>query len=132
VRQVPDAIIVDLEDAVASADKERARQALVAALDQERPVVIRINGHGTEWFEDDLQACNHAGIAAIMLPKTEAPDDLRALHTRFGLPLLALIETARGSGMHSRLHERQACNVSPSVRWISGSTWVCRMRAMLN
>ena len=56
-----DAVIVDLEDAVAPQDKEGARSALLAAFGQlqaaERSrVLVRINAHGTPWFDGDLQA----------------------------------------------------------------------------
>jgi citrate lyase subunit beta/citryl-CoA lyase len=91
-----DAVIVDLEDAVAPADKDAARDALVAALDATRPVVVRINGPGSPCFERDVAACRHAGVSAVMLPKAESAADVRALHERCGVPVLALIETAEG------------------------------------
>ena len=49
-----DAVIVDLEDAVAPADKGAAREAVAAWLSPDRPVYLRINAADTEWFEDDL------------------------------------------------------------------------------
>lgn len=69
-----DAVIVDLEDAVAPAAKARARDALAAALDESAPLVVRINAPGTPWFEDDLKLCRHPGVVAIMLPKAEGID----------------------------------------------------------
>ena len=91
-----DAIIADLEDAVAPADKDQARGSLAAALDASRPLILRINGFGSAWFEKDLELCRRAGVSAVMLPKAEDPTHLQAVHAQCGLPLLALIETARG------------------------------------
>ena len=86
----------DLEDAVGPADKDRARATLVAALDPLHPVIVRINGFGSPWFERDLDLCCRAGISAVMVPKAEAPEHLQAVHARCGRAVLALIETARG------------------------------------
>lgn len=91
-----DGVILDLEDAIAPTDKDAARAALASVLDPARPVVVRINGTGSEWYQQDLAACLHAGIAAVMLPKAETAEDARALHEACNLPVIALIETARG------------------------------------
>ena len=96
-----DAVIVDLEDAVAPADKERARDALANWLAAAHPVVVRINAAGTPWFADDLALCAHPGVAAVMLPKAERADELAAVAAAAaggqGAPaLLPLIETAAG------------------------------------
>src|ERR1700726_2791831 len=50
-----DAVILDLEDAVQSTDKDLAREAVVSWLTPARPVYVRINGMGTLWFERDLE-----------------------------------------------------------------------------
>lgn len=92
-----DAVIVDLEDAVAPDAKERARDALgawLARAGQGRPVVVRVNAIGTPWFEADLAVCRTPRVAAVMLPKAERAADL-------GLggsdkPVLPLVETAAG------------------------------------
>ena len=91
-----DAVVVDLEDAIAPSDKVAAREALIAALDPARPVMVRINGVESEWFEQDMAACGHPGIAGIMLPKVETAASVQAVHNRRHLPVTALIETARG------------------------------------
>ena len=92
-----DAVIVDLEDAVAPGAKAAARAGLTAALDAEHPVVLRINGRDTMWFEDDARVAVHPGVAAVMCPKASSADDIAALRSRCGdKPVLALIETARG------------------------------------
>jgi citrate lyase subunit beta/citryl-CoA lyase len=92
-----DAVIVDLEDAVSAADKAGARAALVAYLPQAtQPVWVRCNAVGTAWHADDLAVLRNArtGLAGIVLPKTESSADVTGLGVN--LPVLALIESARG------------------------------------
>jgi len=97
-----DAVVLDLEDAVAPEDKARARDAIVtgfatmAAADRPR-IVVRINDAASPWFADDLKTLAAAGIAQLMLPKAESPEQIAAV--RAALPnahVLALIESARG------------------------------------
>src|SRR5260370_16869430 len=71
-----DAVILDLEDAVQSAHKDLARQAVAAWLEPERPVYVRINGTGTPWFDRDLEVAGIPGILAVVLPTPDTP-----LHT---------------------------------------------------
>ncbi|ENO84261.1 HpcH/HpaI aldolase/citrate lyase family protein [Thauera linaloolentis] len=93
-----DVVIVDLEDAVAPADKPGARQALLAWLDAnpDAAVVVRINAAGTAWHGDDLQACRHAGVAGVMLPKADSATQVRHAHSGSAKPVLAIIETGAG------------------------------------
>jgi citrate lyase subunit beta / citryl-CoA lyase len=93
-----DAVIVDLEDAVALKDKQSARDALTAWLSPEHPVLIRVNGAESQWFREDLPLCNMPGVAGVLLPKAENPEDVRTLaeHSGATTPILPLIETARG------------------------------------
>ena len=91
-----DAVIVDLEDAVAPANKAAARAAVVNALDAAYPVVLRINGADTEWFDDDAKLAAHPGVAAVMLPKAGSIDAVAALRAASGKAVLALVETAAG------------------------------------
>ena len=78
-----DALILDLEDAVAPDAKERAREnACAAARSGEygrREVTIRVNGFGTRWHEDDLAAACAAGPDGIVVPKVGSADEVRAL-----------------------------------------------------
>jgi len=91
-----DAVIVDLEDAVAPEAKVRARDALAAALDEAAPLVVRINARGTPWFADDLELCRHPGVAAVMLPKADGIDAVcQVVETTFK-DVLPIIESARG------------------------------------
>ena len=82
-RSIPaDALILDLEDAVAPAAKELAREQACAAVRDGgyggRAVTIRCNGLDTPWGEADLRAAAAAGPAAIVVPKVSG----RALHRR--------------------------------------------------
>jgi len=93
------AIIVDLEDAVDAAHKEAAREQLATHLQAGalKPW-LRINALGTPWFEQDLAlaASARARLAGVMLPKSERAQDLAAVQAQTGLPLIALVESARG------------------------------------
>jgi citrate lyase subunit beta/citryl-CoA lyase len=92
-----DAVIVDLEDAVAPANKVAARDATAAALDATAPVVLRINGADTAWFADDARLAAHPGVAAVLLPKAASTEPVAALRSASsGKPVLALIESAAG------------------------------------
>lgn len=91
------AVIIDLEDAVAPADKARARDSVADALSGAAPVLVRINAADTPWFEDDVRLCGHPGIAGIVLPKADERDVDRVLQAvGERVPILPLIETARG------------------------------------
>lgn len=93
-----DQIIVDLEDAVVAADKPAARAALIHWLDANsgHTVVVRINADGTAWHEEDVAACTHPGVAAVMLPKAESGEVLTRVHARTGKAVLPIIETCGG------------------------------------
>lgn len=91
-----DAVIVDLEDAVAPEAKLRARDALAAVLDEAAPVIVRINAAGTPWFDDDLELCRHPGVAAVMLPKADGIDAVCAVVETTFKDVLPIIESARG------------------------------------
>jgi citrate lyase subunit beta/citryl-CoA lyase len=99
-----DALILDLEDAVAPDAKPAARDAACAAAASgdygHREVTIRVNGADTEWHHDDLAAACAAGPDAIVVPKVDSADAVLALaeamaahhapeHTR----LWAMVET---------------------------------------
>lgn len=100
-----DAVIVDLEDAVAPGDKDGARAALDAALASRAPAEpgrrtpelwVRVNA-ADPWCNDDLALCaRHAAVQVVMLPKAETVEALDHAHATSGKPLVALIETARG------------------------------------
>jgi len=88
-----DAVILDLEDAVAADVKDAARTALVGhPLDPDR-VIVRVNGFATDAFEADLAALRKTSYTRIMLPKTSGASELDALR---GYEVIALCETAAG------------------------------------
>lgn len=91
-----DAVIIDLEDAVAPHAKTAARAALTAALGV--PVLVRVNAAGTPWHGEDLAATFRVAPAAVVLPKAEDPATLDQVRSALGplIPIIALIETARG------------------------------------
>ncbi len=89
-----DTVVLDLEDAVAPADKDAARRAVADALPRlPADTVVRVNPAGTPWFADDVAVLRAAGHATVMLPKAASPADLDALE---GFAVLALCETAAG------------------------------------
>lgn len=101
-----DAIIIDLEDAVAPHEKDRAREALVGHIDGSSvPVFLRVNGRTTPWHEADLAVASKLPISGVMLPKTESINDLDHVAKTLGptVPILALVETARGIAHLSQL-----------------------------
>jgi citrate lyase subunit beta / citryl-CoA lyase len=90
-RDIPaDALILDLEDAVAPDMKTQAREQVVAAVSTggygHREVVIRTNAPGTPWFEADIEAAAEAKPDAILIPKVSSPETLQ----RVGARLIAL------------------------------------------
>lgn len=121
-RSLPaDALILDLEDAVAPAEKPRARELVAEALAAggygPRRILIRVNHHDTEWGAEDLVAAAKAGPHAVLLPKVEKPADVQRaaeIIAGAGAPetttIWAMMETPRGilnaaaiAGSHDRL-----------------------------
>lgn len=97
-----DAVVLDLEDAVAVDDKSRARDAVAAQMasmnaTERGRIVVRINDAASGWFAMDLRVLLQSGGTQVMLPKAESPEQIAAVRT--ALPdaqVLALIESARG------------------------------------
>src|SRR6185295_1797832 len=95
-----DAVIVDLEDAVAPAAKDGARRALAAWLDgggDTRGIAVRINDAASAAFADDLALVARPGVAAVVVPKAERACDLARVRAAApAAALLPLVETAAG------------------------------------
>jgi citrate lyase subunit beta/citryl-CoA lyase len=97
-----DAVVLDLEDAVAADAKDAARDAVRAWAADSTPadrvrVVVRTNDLGSPHAAADLTAVAEAGITAIMLPKTESADDVATVRSAApDVVVLALVESARG------------------------------------
>ncbi len=84
VRTLPcDAVILDLEDAVAPDKKPAARQAAVEAVRAggfgRRELAVRVNAAGTQWHEADLSAVCAAGPDAVIVPKVDSAETVRTL-----------------------------------------------------
>ena len=99
-----DALILDLEDAVAPDAKPAAREAACAAASVgeygRRTLTIRVNGIGTEWHDADLAAAAQAGPDAVVVPKVNSAAEVHAAGRRAGeagapdhTTLWAMIET---------------------------------------
>src|SRR5680860_74760 len=90
-----DAVILDLEDAVAPGDKPTARDAVAAHGVETVPVYIRINARTSDYFEGDLIALRDTPLSGIMLAKAESPADIQAVRQVLGreVSVIALVET---------------------------------------
>lgn len=101
-RSLPvDAIIFDLEDAVAAEEKDNARERLKVALAQggygQKVRIVRINGLDTQWGRADAEAVREMDADVVLLPKVGAAADVDALAAITGdLPIWAMMETPRG------------------------------------
>jgi citrate lyase beta subunit len=92
-----DVVVADLEDAVPAAEKDTARGLVLDVLAEaatESVVAVRVNGHGTPYWADDLAAVSRLDLGAVVLPKA-TPEAVSALGGS-GPPVLAIIETAVG------------------------------------
>ncbi len=93
-----DALILDLEDAVAPDAKVAARANVCAAARSgeygHREIAIRVNSIGTEWHDDDLAAAAAAGPDAILVPKVDSAEEVRRLEAAI---------VAAGAPDHTRL-----------------------------
>lgn len=82
-----DALILDLEDAVAPEAKAAARERVCAAVGAGayagKEVTVRVNGLDTPWFSDDVRAVAQAGPAAIVVPKVSSAADVQMVETAF-------------------------------------------------
>src|SRR3974390_1296413 len=100
-RSLPaDALILDLEDAVAPDAKALARRQVAEAVKAKgfgkREVIVRINALSTAWGTDDLTAAVEAGPDAILVPKVSTAQDLADVEARLGsarVAVWAMIET---------------------------------------
>lgn len=98
-----EAVIVDLEDAVAQEDKAQARTALKTYYDEQneqqtyQPIWLRINRAGTDAFLADITLCQKLPkLAGVLLAKAEQAADIEHVYQHTGLPVIALIESAMG------------------------------------
>jgi citrate lyase subunit beta/citryl-CoA lyase len=94
-----DVVVCDLEDAVAADAKASARAEVARWLDEGGVACVRINAHGTPFYDADVSALSGMrGLRAVMLPKAEDPRALAELGDALGpdTAVVALVETALG------------------------------------
>lgn len=108
IRSGADAVIVDLEDAVAVENKEEARESLANLPPSHVPLYVRVNGPSTEFVWEDVVAAARAGVAGVVLPKAEEPRLLQEIsgaitaieissgHDRGSIGIIPLIESGLG------------------------------------
>jgi citrate lyase subunit beta/citryl-CoA lyase len=122
-----DAIILDLEDAVAPDAKSDARAQAVAAIAAggfgDRELIVRCNGLDTPWGADDLAAAALAGPDAILVPKVNGPDDIEAYDAAIAAApahtaLWAMIETPASVFALNAI--AQAARTSRLACWVIG------------
>jgi citrate lyase subunit beta/citryl-CoA lyase len=113
-----DALILDLEDAVAPDAKAEARDRVCAAAasgrDGAKELAIRANGIGTAWHADDLAAIAKAGPAAVVVPKVNSAAEVHQIEAALeagGAPdhtrIWAMLETPV-----AMLHAEEICAAS--------------------
>jgi len=96
-----DAIVFDLEDAVAPDEKPAARRSLAADLAAggygPKLRLVRINGLDTEWGRADAEAAAGIGCDGVLVPKVDGPIGIDAVAAITGdLPVWCMMETPRG------------------------------------
>lgn len=110
-----DRIIVDLEDAVAPADKTSAQKAIsewlptLSSTDASK-IIVRINDANSSWFSADLQWLGTVTLSAVMLPKCEFSQTIEQVAKAMRQPtnnkcVIALIESAKGVAKLSQICE---------------------------
>ena len=111
-----DAVILDLEDAVAPSRKEEARKTVAEVLlsEHEKPIFVRINVPGSALADEDMKAVAGLGLAGLRLPKAESPEVVSRVAERLEdlgcqAGLQCLIESALGLELAfeiARAHEK--------------------------
>ncbi|MFC5753920.1 HpcH/HpaI aldolase/citrate lyase family protein [Actinomadura rugatobispora] len=93
-----DAVILDLEDAVAPTAKEEARRTVLDALASGPPAYVRINAPGTAEGRADIEALakSSAAPAGVRVPKSEDPGELALVADALGVPVFPVLESALG------------------------------------
>lgn len=128
-----DAVVLDLEDAVAPNRKDEAREGAGRLLEAAppKPVFVRVNAPGSPHFGEDLRAVLGPNLFGIRLPKVEDPEGVRGVGERLeeaecGATIQCLIESALGLEMAfeiARSHGR-VTNVSPGEADLSADLGV--------
>jgi len=99
-----DGIVIDLEDAVAQEDKQKARDAIRTAwptfsAEQKKRLIIRSNSPGSQFYSADLILVQELNAACLLIPKSESLDQMNgAAQTLPNTAIIPMIETAIGLG----------------------------------
>ena len=111
-----DAVVLDLEDAVAPNRKEEARETVAGFLrsGHEKPIFVRVNAPGSALAEEDIEAVAGPNLAGLRAPKTESAEAVRRVAKRLEdlrceAGIQCLIESALGLELVfeiARSHER--------------------------
>lgn len=108
IRSGSDAVIIDLEDAVALEAKPQARELLGDLPASAIPLFVRTNGPETDMLWDDVLAAGRAGVAGLVIPKAEHPQTIVQIdgaltvveklagHVHGSIEIIPLIESALG------------------------------------
>ena len=97
-----DGIVIDLEDAVAQEDKQKARDAIRAAwptfsAEQKKRLIIRSNSPGSQFYSADLILVQELNAACLLIPKSESLDQINgAAQILPNTAIIPMIETAIG------------------------------------
>ncbi len=127
-----DALIFDLEDAVAPDAKEKARRQVCAAAREGgygmREVAVRINAFSSNWGDADLQAVAVCGADAICVPKVQSAADVAVIRDGLGtagappeMAIWAMIETPVGVLNSREIAAASAGNRHPVTVFIMGT-----------
>ena len=96
-RSRADIVVLDIEDAVAPKGKAAARENVVRWLADGKSDWVRVNGFGTQFWEDDLAMLAKTTAGGVMLARVESVDHVTETAKRLpDIPIVALVETARG------------------------------------
>jgi citrate lyase subunit beta/citryl-CoA lyase len=122
-RSGPDAVAIDLEDAVPAEAKDGARAALpdlVAAVEGPR-IFVRVNGPASAWFEEDLAAAAALPIAGVVVPKAERPDDVERARLALAedAEVVAGLESARGVAAADAI-----CAAAPQAAYFGAEDYI--------
>lgn len=111
-----DIVVLDIEDAVAPKDKHAARDNAVRWFGDGNADWVRINGFGTPWWADDLAMLADSPVGGVMLAMVESVDHVTETAKRLpNVPIVALVETARGLERINEIAAAKAPSGSPSV-----------------
>jgi citrate lyase subunit beta/citryl-CoA lyase len=134
-RAQPDAVVIDLEDAVPVAEKIATRRLVgpaAAALRDVCPpssaILLRVNATATEWFAADVADATCAEVDGLVVPKIERGDEVRRVRAalasigREGALVIAGIETARGV-----LHIDDVVAAGPDMVYFGAEDFVADM-----